>query len=113
MRLAFITSDAASVTVMKKRVAAGSVTSTGSRWRMRSRITSTKLPLLASTLPKRTTIGRVTESALARAASSAKRFVAPITLRRRRRFVGRDENEPGADFPGGGQNRQRAKHVDA
>ena len=60
--LAFMTSDAASVTVMKKRVASGSVTSIGWPWRMRSRITSTKLPLLASTLPKRTTTGRVAGS---------------------------------------------------
>ena len=48
---------------------------------MRSRKIASRLPLLPRMLPNRTTMGRAAPDVAASATSSARRFVAPMTLR--------------------------------
>ena len=78
---AFITSDAASSPVMKKRVASGSVSGTGRPRSTQRSMISTTLPLLPRMLPKRVTMVLKRGVERSSVTSSANRLLAPITLR--------------------------------
>ena len=64
---------------MKYRVAPGSVIGIGTPRATQSRMISSRLPLLPSTLPNRTTIGRKPGDAASSATISASRLLAPMT----------------------------------
>ena len=81
MAAAWITNCAASGIIMKKRVMSGWVTVTGPPRRICSSNVGTTLPLLPSTLPKRTMTNVVlAREAKARTARSATSLVHPMTL---------------------------------